>query len=335
MRVRSQAPCRVDLAGGTLDLWPLFLFHRNAVTVNFAVDLYTSCSIETRADSRVVLRSRDLAIEENFDSLDQLRAARGYRLPLAARAVEFFAPGCGITLESNSEAPAGAGISGSSALMISVVSALARFTSRKYGQEKIREIAQNLEAQVIRVPTGCQDYYPALYGGVSAIGFSPAGIERTALGVDAAELNRRFILAYTGAPRNSGINNWEVMKGHINGDRAIHRSFDRIAAIASAMRLALERLDWPVVGRLLREEWANRKRNAPCISTPLIDHLIASARRAGCTGAKVCGAGGGGCVVFLVEPDTKVRISRILEAAGAQVLPAGVAPRGVTVQVTR
>lgn len=335
MRVRSQAPCRVDLAGGTLDLWPLFLFHRNAVTVNFAVDLYTSCSIETRADSRVVLRSRDLAIEESFDSLDQLRAARGYRLPLAARAVEFFAPGCGITLESNSEAPAGAGISGSSALMISVVSALARFTSRKYFPEKIREIAQNLEAQVIRVPTGCQDYYPALYGGVSAIGFSPAGIERTALAVDAAELNRRFILAYTGAPRNSGINNWEVMKGHINGDRAIHRSFDRIAAIASAMHLALERLDWPEVGRLLREEWANRKRNAPGISTPLIDHLIASARRAGCTGAKVCGAGGGGCVVFLVEPDTKVRVSRILEAAGAQVLPASVAPRGVTVQVTR
>jgi D-glycero-alpha-D-manno-heptose-7-phosphate kinase len=153
--------------------------------------------------------------------------------------------------------------------------------------------------------------------------------------VDAAALNQRFILAYTGAPRNSGINNWEVMKGHIDGDRAIHRSFDRIAAIACAMRGALERLDWNETGRLLREEWSNRKRNAPGISTPLIDHLISSARRAGCTGAKACGAGGGGCVVFLVEPDAKERVSRIVEQAGAQVLPAKVAPRGVSVKVTK
>ena len=335
MRVRSQAPCRVDLAGGTLDLWPLYLFHDSAVTVNFAVDRYTSCDIETRSDPRIVLSSRDLGLEETFADFQELRVAHRYRLPLAALLGRFFAPECGITLETNSEAPAGAGISGSSALMISVASALNKLTARKYTPQKIREIAQNVEAQVIRVPTGSQDYYPALYGGVSAIEFSPAGIERKALAVDAAALNQRFILAYTGAPRNSGINNWEVMKGHIDGDRAIHRSFDRIAAIACAMRGALERLDWNETGRLLREEWSNRKRNAPGISTPLIDHLISSARRAGCTGAKACGAGGGGCVVFLVEPDAKERVSRIVEQAGAQVLPAKVAPRGVSVKVTK
>ena len=334
MRIRSQAPCRVDLAGGTLDLWPLYLFHDNPVTVNFAVDRYTSCALDSRPDRRIVLRSRDLGLEETFDNFDDLHAARRYRLPLAALLVRFFAPDCGITLESNSEAPAGAGISGSSALMISIASALNKLTGRKFNLEKIREIAQNVEAQVIRVPTGSQDYYPALYGGVSAIEFSPAGIARKALSVDADELNQRFILAYTGAPRNSGINNWEVMKGHIDGDHAIHRSFDRISAIASAMQGALEHLDWPEVGRLLREEWSNRKRNAPGITTPLIDHLIASARRAGSSGAKVCGAGGGGCVVFLVEPDAKARVSRIIEKAGAQVLDARVAPRGVTVKVT-
>jgi D-glycero-alpha-D-manno-heptose-7-phosphate kinase len=335
MRVRSQAPCRVDLAGGTLDLWPLYLFHENAVTINFAVDLYTSCDVDTRSDSRIVLRSRDLGTEEIFANFDALRAARRYRLPLAALLVRFFAPPCGITLESNSEAPAGAGISGSSSLMISVASALNKLTGSKYTPEKIREIAQNVEAQVIRVPTGSQDYYPALYGGVSAIAFSPAGIERKALAVDPAALDRRFILAYTGAPRNSGITNWEAMKRHITGDRAIHRSFDRITAIACAMRAALERLDWNQAGRLLREEWSSRKRNAPGIATPLIDHLIASARRAGSTGAKVCGAGGGGCVIFLVEPDAKERVSRIIERAGAQVLLAGVAPYGVVVKASR
>src|ERR1700734_2724520 len=232
MRVSAKAPCRVDLAGATLDIWPLYLFHDNVVTVNFAVDRYTYCNIETRADSRIVLRSRDLRREETFDSFDELHAAKHYRLPLLALLVRFFAPEQGFTLESDSEAPAGAGISGSSALMISVASALNKLSGRKYTLEKIREVVQNVEAQVIRVPTGAQDYYPAMYGGVSAVELTPAGIVRKALRVRANELDERFVLVYTGAPRNSGINNWEVMKGHIDGNHAIHRNFDRIAAIA-------------------------------------------------------------------------------------------------------
>jgi D-glycero-alpha-D-manno-heptose-7-phosphate kinase len=332
MRVFAKAPCRVDLAGATLDIWPLYLFHDDVVTVNFAVDRYTHCTIETRLDSAIVLRSRDLGREETFATFEALHAAKRYRLPLLALLVRFFAPAMGITLESASEAPAGAGISGSSALMISVACALNKLTGRNYRIEKIREVVQNVEAQVIRVPTGSQDYYPAMYGGVSAIELGAAGILRKSLAVDAGDLNRRFVLAYTGAPRNSGINNWEVMKRHIDSDAAVHRNFDRIVAIANAMREALDRADWAESGRLMREEWTSRKKNAPGITTPLIDHLVTAARRAGSIGAKACGAGGGGCVVFLVEPGAKERVARTIEAAGAQVLPAKVAIRGVLVR---
>ncbi len=333
MRVSAAAPCRVDLAGATLDIWPLYLFHDNAVTVNFAIDRYTYCDVATRDDSAIVLRSRDLACEETFASFETLRAAKRYRLPLLALLVRFFAPKQGFVMESASEAPAGAGISGSSSLMISAACALSKLTGGNFKLEKIREIAQNVEAQVIRVPTGSQDYYPAMYGGVSAIELGPAGIVRKALPVDPDELNQRFVLAYTGAPRNSGINNWEVMKAHIDADARVHRNFDRIACIADAMRHALEQHDWDEAGRLMREEWAWRKRNAPGITTPLIDNLIAVTRRAGSIGAKACGAGGGGCVVFLVEPGAKEKIARVVEAAGAQVLPAKVAARGVRVRV--
>ena len=332
MRVTSKAPCRVDLAGATLDIWPLYLFHENAVTINFAVNLYTSCTVATRDDRRIVLRSRDLAIEESFESLDHLRAAKRYRLPIPALLLRFFAPEQGLTLECASEAPAGAGISGSSSLMVSVASALNKLTRRAYKIEKIREIIQNVEAQVIRVPTGAQDYYPALYGGVSAIELSPAGISRKELPVDSEDLNARFVLAYTGAPRNSGINNWEVMKAHINGDRAVQRNFDRIASGAHAMRQALERKDWKEPARLMREDWGSRRRNIPTISTPLIDRLISTTRRLGSTAAKACGAGGGGCVVFLVEPDAKQKVALAIKEAGAQVLHAKVAGRGVEVR---
>jgi len=329
MRITAKAPCRVDMAGGTLDIWPLYLFHHNAVTVNFAVDRYTSCTLETRDDSQIVLRSRDLNREERFPSLAALAGAKRYRLPLLAWVVRHFAPQTGIELSTDSEAPAGAGISGSSALIIAVASALNRLTESGHNLEKLREIAQNIEAQILRVPTGAQDYYPAMYGGISALELSPAGITRREIPLPPEELNSRFVLAYTGEPRNSGINNWEVMKAHIDNDRAVHRNFGRISAIANGMRAALESANWDDAGRLLREEWSFRRKNAPGISTPLIDRLIQVTRRAGAEGAKVCGAGGGGCVFFLIDRGAKASVATAIAKEGAIVIPATLAPCGV------
>src|SRR6266852_2775525 len=251
-RIVAQAPCRADLAGGTVDLWPLYLFHPGAITVNFAVNILATCRITPQKGKRIHLRSLDTRREEQFPNFEALRTASRFRLPLAARLLQFFAPKEGLLMETNSESPAGAGISGSSAMMIASTAALARFTGRKLEPEQIRVIAQNVEAQVIRVPTGCQDYYPALYGGVSAIHLDPDGIHHEAVRVAAEELDSRFVLAYTGAPRKSGINNWEVFKSHINGDRKIFRNFERIGAIAKEMHQAISIADWKNVARLLR-----------------------------------------------------------------------------------
>jgi D-glycero-alpha-D-manno-heptose-7-phosphate kinase len=332
MRITSKSPCRVDLAGGTLDIWPLYLYHADAVTVNFAVNRYTSCTIETSDEPGIFLRSRDLKGGESFPSLEALLNARKYKLPLVAYLLRYFRPKTGLTIETHSEAPAGAGISGSSSLIITISSALNKLTGAGYNLEQIREISQNVEAQIIRVPTGCQDYYPAMYGGVSAIEMTPAGIRRKAIPVDLGDLNARIVLAYTGEPRNSGINNWEVTKAHIDGDTGVHKNFDRIAAIANAMRAALEKADWSEVARLLREEWSHRKKNAPGITTPLIDRLVEVTRKAGARGAKVCGAGGGGCVFFLVDRGAQERVASLIEGEGATVLPVEVAPKGVQVK---
>jgi D-glycero-alpha-D-manno-heptose-7-phosphate kinase len=320
------------LAGGTLDIWPLYLFHGNCVTVNFAVDRYTRCDLKTRTDSKILLRSIDQRQEEAFSSIDELMDATQYRLPLLAHLVRFFRPERGIELTSLSEAPAGAGISGSSALIITVSSAFNGMLGSGLDIEQIRELSQNVEAQIIRVPTGCQDYYPAMYGGVSAIELTPAGIRRRQIAVDLDDFNRRIVLAYTGVPRNSGINNWEVTKAHIDGDRQVWRNFEQIAAIAHALRAALERADWPEVARLIREEWSHRRHNAPGISTELIDELVRVTAQHGARAAKVCGAGGGGCVFFLVEPDTKQAVTDVLRDTGVEVLPVEVARQGVQVR---
>src|SRR5260370_4262780 len=116
MRIESKAPTRVDLAGGTLDIWPLYLFHPGAVTVNAAITRYASCRMETLAlgDNRIRLISRDTQREESFGSFAELVQGKRYKLPLLAEIAKFFQPRGGFTLPTDSEAPAGSGIGGSS-----------------------------------------------------------------------------------------------------------------------------------------------------------------------------------------------------------------------------
>ena len=98
------------------------------------------------------------------------------------------------------------------------------------------------------MPTGLQDYRPALYGGIAALELDVDGIRRIPLDVDFRELERRIVLCYTGEPRNSGTNNWEITKRHIDGDRHVFDCFERIRDTAAAMRDRLMRGDWDGVG---------------------------------------------------------------------------------------
>jgi D-glycero-alpha-D-manno-heptose-7-phosphate kinase len=327
----AQAPCRADLAGGTIDLWPLYLFHPGAVTLNFALEILTTCTITPLRGTRIELHSVDTKRHQSFSNFEELAATGNHRHALAAHLVRFFAPDTGLRIETHSESPAGAGISGSSALMIATTAALARFTGREMDFEKMRVIAQNVEAQIINVPTGCQDYYPALYGGVSAIHLDADGVRRAPVPVAPEELELRFVLAYTGVPRQSGINNWEVFKAHINGDKHVFRNLEKIAVIARDMHQAFLRHDWEDVARLLREEWKLRRTNAKGITTPLIDKLIAVAGKNGGRAAKVCGAGGGGCVLFMVEEGAREAVSQAISNAGGHILPLRVAREGLRV----
>ncbi len=235
------------------------------------------------------------------------------------------------TLTTRGESPAGAGIAGSSALTIAVCGALARWTGASEAPADLLQVAMNVECQTIRVPTGVQDYRPALYGGVAAIELGVTGIRRAGLDVDPRELEQRIVLAYTGAPRNSGTNNWEITKRHIDGDRHVFDCFERIRDTAAAMRTALERGDWDEVGRQIAAEWDNRKRLAPGVTTPTIDDLIARATAAGATAAKVCGAGGGGCLFCYAPPDRRAAIAEALAKGGARVLDYRIETEGLRV----
>src|SRR6202158_2908738 len=275
MIIESKAPTRVDLAGATLDIWPLYLFHPGALTVNVAISRYASCFIETNAPSndQIKLVSRDTKREETFSSLAALAKAGRYRLPLLAEIVKFFQPAGGFTLTTDSEAPARAGIGGSSAMAVAICAALDRFTSAGKSKVDWSHISRDAEGIVTRVPTGTQHHYPPAFGGAAAIELPPGGERRVELRLDVSELEQRLVLCYTGQIRQSGINNWEVFKAHINGKRSVQANLERIAEVAQAMRESLEKSDWKETGRLMREEWLFRKKSLPTISTKTIDRI--------------------------------------------------------------
>jgi D-glycero-alpha-D-manno-heptose-7-phosphate kinase len=327
--IEASAPTRIDLAGGTLDIWPLYLFHEGAQTLNAAISLRARCSIAPRSDRRIVITSDDTSLRVEAEHWSELSGH--HDLKLLGRLLHHFQAE-GLELRTRSESPVGAGIAGSSALNIAVCGALAAWTERRPPDDQLLQIAMNVEAQAIDVPTGVQDYRPALYGGVSAVELRVDGVRRVGLPVDAEDLTRHLVLAYTGASRNSGINNWEVTKRHIDGDSNVRQRFGRIRDIAADMRPALARSDWVEVGRQVAEEWENRKGLAPGVTTPAIDAMLAAARQAGAWSGKVCGAGGGGCLFCIGPPEAVPAIAAALRSAGAKVLDFQVERQGLKVE---
>jgi len=332
MRLHGYAPTRIDLAGGTLDIWPLYLFHPGALTVNLAITRYAHCVLEPRRDSRLVLVSRDSEEREEFPTLAALSAAPRHRLPLPAELVAHFAPRSGLTLTTWSEAPAGAGLGGSSAMAVAICATLTRWLGPRIPKAEWIPVSRDIEAHVLGVPTGEQDHYPAVFGGLGAIHLEPGRTWREPLRAGLKALESRLLLVYTGKPRSSGVTNWHVLRAYLDGSPRVYRNFNVISATAIAMRKALLRQDWRALARLLRQEWETRRRNSPGISTPFIDRLIRVGRRHGAEAAKVCGAGGGGCVVFLSSPRRRAELASALAATGATLLPFRIARRGVRVE---
>lgn len=324
--IKSSAPTRIDLAGGTLDIWPLHLFFGNPPTLNAAIDLYATVEINPRKDKRIVLRSQDLKLESSFSSVNAL--PNNHPLELLIRTVKFYAPKSGLEITTNCQAPQGSGIGGSSALNIALHGAMNKFVGKKYNKNEMIEIAKNIETQIIGVPAGCQDYYPAMYGGIRSVKPDFIGVDTETLPVKAKELTRHFILCYTGKPRSSGINNWKVTKSALDGNKKVIQHLKTISNCALEMYQLLKKGRLNGIANIFEREWKARKQLAPTISTTTMEKLIRSAKKNGALAAKVCGAGGGGCLAFIVPPQKKQFIADDLKSKGGKVLQFKFVTRG-------
>lgn len=318
----------MDLAGGTLDIWPLGLLHEGARTVNFGIDVAARVELSRRA-SGYRLTQGDSVIEAE-SAADLADSAEGGLFGLVA--VELGLPPVGIRVESGS--PRGAGLGASSALAAAAIAAAEALEGRPASSVGARAaMVGDLEARLMGLPTGRQDQFAALLGGVLEIRHRAGGSVPRRLEVDLASLGASLVVAYSGQSHFSAGNNWQVIKARLDDDPAVVAAFDGIAAAAAAVPAALESGDLAAVGRLMSVEWSHRRRLAPEVSTPRVEELLAAAQEAGAWGGKVCGAGGGGCVAVLGPASARARISRRLAEAGATVLEARPEGRPLEVEI--
>ncbi len=326
----ASAPTRIDLAGGTLDIWPISVLVPGAVTVNLAVELRATATIAPRADRRVRVVSRDRRRRVTRRLPLGPGSERG-ALSVLLRLVRAFEPRIGLTLTCEARAPAGAGLGGSSTLGIAVGAALERFRGARLGREALLRRVMNVETAELGVPTGNQDYLAALHGGLAAYEHGPDGTRRRRLAVPRG-LAERLVLAYTGEPRHSGYSNWDMFRRFVDGERVTVRRMEAIAGVARELAEALDQGDLDEAGRLLGEEGRLRYSLAPTVATPALRAAGAAARRAGALGVKVCGAGGGGCLVAFAREDRRDAVAAAMRRAGARVLVAPLARRGLRVE---
>jgi D-glycero-alpha-D-manno-heptose-7-phosphate kinase len=321
-----RAWCRVDLAGGTLDIWPLGLFHPQARTVNVAIDLAVTVGVHPRPEGYLVRQGESVVEARSGEEL--ARQPDGALIGVAAVALEL--PPFEAVLASQS--PRGGGLGGSSAMTVAfLAAAAAAFGRPRLPPDRQVALARDLEARLMGLPTGVQDHYPALLGGALEIRPLPGGERVRRLDVDLDALAASLVVVYSGQSHFSAGNNWQVVRRRLEAEPEVTGLFEGIAATAAELAPALEAGDLPRVGELMSREWSDRRRLAEGISTPVLEDLLRAAAAAGAWGGKACGAGGGGCLAILGPPDRRAAIVAALEGAGGKVLAARPAGSGLEI----
>jgi len=133
MKLSVIVPTRIDLAGGTLDVYPLYLFEDGGLTVNAAIDVCVHVSVEERDDPKIVIRSEDLGVEEEIASLATMEP--GGKLDLIKKALRYYRPWSGLNIITRSETPPGSGLGTSSALLMALSCALNEINHKGLSKE--------------------------------------------------------------------------------------------------------------------------------------------------------------------------------------------------------
>jgi D-glycero-alpha-D-manno-heptose-7-phosphate kinase len=323
--VVTRTPLRVSFAGGGTDL-PAFFDHEHGAVFSTAITSYIYVTVKRHSplfDERIRLNYSHSEAVSEVDEIENDIARECLRL------LEVEPP---IYISTVGDHPASAGLGGSSAFAVGLLNALHAFRGERVSAGQLAEEASNVEIDVLEQPIGKQDQYAVAFGGLNFFSFKPGG----AVTVEPHRLTNgqidqlfdHLLMFWTGHQHEAR----EVLaEQHANTIRKVDslRSM-RQHAYALHELMANGRVDVGEFGRILDETWQLKRGLASTITTDDIDRWYARAMDAGAVGGKICGAGGGGCFVFVVPPERRESVREALsdlteapiryEAHGSRVL---------------
>jgi D-glycero-alpha-D-manno-heptose-7-phosphate kinase len=335
--VKTTTPTRVDIAGGTLDMMAVHQVLDFKATINIGINLRASVEITSGA-STWNIGSKDQGLKVQGEWRDVISSQQ---LPLASLIIQDLWRPDWEPLRINIEAksPKGAGIGGSSALAIALYAGVEKMRSLLYGhsvknEHELVRTVQDLETRLIWAPTGCQDYWGAVRGGLNVIKFFAGETQVQTYTEQLKLLSGHMILCYSGVSRDSAMNNWEIFKKVFDKDLNLIRRLNKIGEIAERMSDEIEQGNLTNLMKLSCEEWQLRKSLWPAIETEETRKIDQLAISEGAMFSRVCGAGGGGVMVVFCE-ENKDKVVEKLKRAGVKTYHEPVADQGLEVQVTR
>ncbi len=319
---RWRVPVRVDFAGGTLDLWPIYALMEGCITVNAAVDLWIELEIR-RGGAGHRLSSRDLEIDlafEHWPSVPPEDLGWVWRVLDATGS-----PPAAVSIHS--PVPKGSGLGASSCLGVGLLGSTLGIAAGESLAARV-PLLRHLESGELQTPAGWQDYYPAALGGALALHWDGPDPRWERL-VPHPELMDRLVVFYTGQPHHSGLTNWEAYRRFIERDPRTRQALSEIRDVAADMARALP-VDPDAVAALLEREGQARVRMSPAVETDAMHAVRARGHAEGWyRGMKPCGAGGGGCCLLVVAPGCRDAAEAALRAMGLPPLDLRITPEGL------
>ncbi len=329
MIIRSRAPLRISFGGGGTDVSP-YPEERGGVVLNATIDKYAYCTLVTRGDDSINVRSLDYDVVIKYHATEKFQYDG--KLDLVRAAIKVMKMKDGGDFFLHSDAPPGSGLGTSSAMTVTLVGALKHHLKVPLTNYDVAEVAYHIEREEAGIKGGKQDQYAASFGGFNYIEFlgettivNPLRIEKDVLN----ELEYRLMLCYTGRTRPSAGIIEDQVSSYIQKKESVVHALDETKQIAISIKNALLLGQLNKFGSLLHEGWENKKKFSLRMTDPHIDELYEVTRRNGVIGGKLLGAGGGGYLLLFCEFDKRHIVAQKLEELGGQVIDFALNPRGL------
>jgi D-glycero-alpha-D-manno-heptose-7-phosphate kinase len=324
MIYRSKAPLRIGLAGGGTDVSPYSDLYGGAI-LNAAISLYAYATIEPLNENKIILSAIDRREEQDFTHGNGLSLDGKFNLLKGVYnriRKDYKMPETGFKLSTFVDAPAGSGLGTSSTLVVAIVGAFSEMLRLPMGEYDIAHYAYEIERKDLNLAGGKQDQYAATFGGVNFMEFyendkvvvNPLRIKQQNL----FELENNLLLYYTATNRDSGKIIEQQAKNVVNRQMASIEAMHQLKQQAQMMKEALLKGRLHEIGEILDFGFQQKRKMAEGITNSLMEEIYETAKKAGATGGKISGAGGGGFMIFYCPANSKYQVIKSLEKFGGQ-----------------